>query len=64
MADERQRMAVYLEGELLQGLGQAGERLVPGAGLGNESQSSGGAGQVTAGELDARVLAGLVLERA
>lgn len=64
MAGERQRSSAHLEGELLQGLGQTRERLVPGTSLGDEGQSGGGAGEVTAGELDAGSVARLVLERA
>jgi hypothetical protein len=54
----------YAEGKVGEALGQAGERLVAGAGLGYESQRRGGAGKVPAGELDALGLARLVLERA
>lgn len=52
----------YPECKVLQGLGQAGQRLVSGAGLGHEGQRRGGAGVVSARELDALCVAGLVLE--
>jgi len=50
----------YLEGELLQRLGQARKALVPGAGLCDNGQARHGTGDVSAGELDALRITGLV----
>ena len=53
----------YSECEVGKALGQAGQRLEPRAGLGDEREGRGRAGKVSAGKLDALGLAGLVLER-
>lgn len=52
----------YAEGEVGEALGQARQRLEPGAGLCNKGEGGGGAGKVSAGELDAAGLARLILE--
>jgi hypothetical protein len=54
----------YPECEVGKALGQARQRLVARAGLCNQRERRRGAGKVSAGELDALGLAGLVLERA
>lgn len=56
--------AAYPECIVLQGLGQAGQRLVSGSSLGHQGEGGGGTGIVSARELDAVGLAGLVLEGA
>lgn len=59
-----QRSMAYPESEVGQALGQAGQRLEPGAGLGDEGERRRGAGKVSAGILDALGLALRVLEGA
>ena len=54
----------YPESEVGEALGQAGQRLVSRACLRNQGERRRRAGKVSAGELDALGLAGLVLEGA
>jgi len=51
-----------LEGKLLEGIGETGERLVAGTGLGHESQSASRAGNLTVGNLYAGGLGDVILE--
>lgn len=61
---ERRQMgcSAYPEREVGQALSQAGQGLVAGASLCDQGEGRGRASKVSAGELDALGLAGLVLE--
>lgn len=50
----------YLERVELEGLGKTGESLVPGTGLCDDGEAGDGAGNISAGELDALRITGLV----
>lgn len=52
-----------LEGELLEGIGEAGEGLVTRTSLGDKGQSASRAGNLTVGNLHAGGLGDIVLER-
>lgn len=51
-----------LESKLLEGIGETGERLVTGTGLGHESKSASRTGDLTVGNLHAGGLGDVVLE--